>query len=197
MNTEPELPPVEAPAPVTPEDMAAKAHAFVQGQWDSIADNARAIIAKRKGLFSDPSVQPTLDELRAAVPLEGDTLKYKVIARGRLGTLAFPKQTGRRRPHMTKHAQHVKSESLRVFRHLFTNHVHTLEILARKAGEPFNGVPADDLPKLGARAAVLAAKAVKNTRAERRRRARNQQKLSRRINAGVVAGNINVGRYIG
>jgi hypothetical protein len=142
-------------------------------------------------------VEPTVEELRAAVELPGDTMHYIKLATNRHGLPSWPKaQRGRKRPHMAKHAQAIKSTSLAIFRGLFTKHITELEAKAKAAGEVFNGVPNDDLPKLGAKASVLGAKQIQKKLAAARRQARNRQKLSRRINRGVVPGNTNVLAYI-
>lgn len=189
--------PENAPPPQpTPEQMAIRAHEMHQEQWDGVVDAERVRIARQRGLFTDPSVQPTVAELRAAVPLPGDTFKYIKLAKNRHGLPSWPKPKGRQNPRMTKGQMAVKSASLVIFRRLFSTHVTKIEAIAREKGIEFHGVPTEDLAPLGVRATKLGLQQVKAEHKYFRRRERNRKKLSRRINAGALPGNTNVLAYI-
>ena len=204
-----EVSPVVAPnvppaVQMNPEELAAKYQEFQNNQWNQAGDAERARIAKERGLLNDPSVTLSPVELRELIPLEGDTMRYAKgkdglprIATTRHGMLCWPKPKGRKKPHMTKHAMAIKSRAISTFRGLFASHAANLEQAAKAAGEPFNGVPTADLSKLAARASILATGYNKRDAKAARITRRNMQKLSRRINAGVVNGNTNVVRYIG
>ena len=203
-----EVSPVVAPnvppaVEMNPEELAAKYQEFQTNQWNQVGDGERMRLAKERGLL-DPSVTLSPVELRELIPLEGDTMHYAKgkdglprIATTRHGMFCWPKPKGRKKPHMTKHAMAIKSRAISTFRGLFASHAAKLELEAHAAGEPFNGVPTADLSKLAARASILAAGYNKRDAKAARITRRNMQKLSRRINAGVVAGNTNLVRYIG
>lgn len=169
-----------------------------------IADAERMRIAKAKNLFG-PSVEPTREELRLAVPLEGDTIRYAKdkdgkprIAPGRngLGGMVSRHGHGRKKKHMTKAAQAIKSASIASFRLIFGAHRAGVAAQAAADNKEFVGVPEQDIAALGAKAAALGHRTVKLNAAAARRRARNRSKLSRKINRGVLPGNTNVRRYI-
>lgn len=197
--------PAQPPINISPAELAAKYQEFQQNQWDEQVNQIRMGIAKRKGLLSDPSVVLSPAELREAAPLEGDKIRYAKdkagnlrIATNRHGMFSWPKpQGGRKRPHMTKHAMAIKSRAISIFRGMFTTHAAELEATAKEKGEQFLGVPTENLTKIGARASILAALYNKRDAKAARITRRNMQKLSRRINAGVVNGNTNAVRYIG
>jgi hypothetical protein len=208
-----------------PAVLAAKARAHVEEQFASIADSERHRLAVARGLVNPKDGTLTKSGLKLAeahgseikdgkfadigglrnlVPLPGDTIRYAKDSKGnsriatdRHGFISFPKQRGRRKPHISAHLQTIKNRSISVFRGLFLDHAADLQAKAKAAGEVFNGVPVDDFSKLGARAAVIGAARVKAEQHLARRRARNQQKLSRKINAGILPGNTNRRAYCG
>lgn len=209
----PANPPVP-PAP-TPEEMRAKFSAFQQEEWNGIANKERARMAKERGLLAilkkpaddapqtdKDAYQKKYDSIIASIVLEGDSMRYAKDADGhprlatdRNGFMAHPKGRGRRKPHMTKHGQTVKSTALQIFSGLFHQRMSFLEFEASQKGETFNGVPQAELTKLAAKATVLATQAVKENQRAKRRRLRNESKLQRRINRGVVPGNTNRRAY--
>lgn len=194
--------PTAAPE-LSPADFVRQHIAFREQEWANVADAERTRIAKARGMFKDPSVQITLEELRAAVPLQGDTMRYAKDKAGnprmaltKHGFPAGPKGRGRQNPHMTKTAQAIKSRAIIVFRGLFNKRIAELEKAAVASGETFNGIPTADLGPLGARATMIAAGYFRRDFKAGKRAARNRKKLSRAINAGIVPGNTNVARYI-
>lgn len=205
MTENPAVPVSLPPQPqINPEQLAQQYARFQQNEWDKAVQGSRMVQARERGLSVafDPSVVLTPAELVAMVPLEGDDIRYAKDADGKprmatnkYGMFSWPKQRGRRRPHMTKHAQAVKSSAIRIFKGLFAKRIIELEAAAVQSGETFNGIPNDALPAIGARATILASKGIADNRKARRRRMRNESKLQRRINTGVIAGNVNRHAY--
>jgi hypothetical protein len=147
--------------------------------------------------FDNPSIEYSLEELKSLTPpLDRDRLNYEWLnkAKGTAGTLAFNehgllsigKGSGRRKPHMNKHQQSIKSASLRIFRELFTSRAELLQATAAEQKIEYLGIPDAMLPKLGQMAAQLAMKEVKQARRLRSRKARRVQQHSRKVNAGLL-----------
>lgn len=203
----------------TPEQLAAEARAHVAMQFVTIGDKERKRLAISRGLMDKegnisqrgillaPKLkdgQVTLEALRQMVPLPGDTMRYakdkhgkKRMATDRYGFVAFPKQSGRRKPHMSRHAHTIKNKSIAIFKTLFKLQIAEGEAAAKAKGETYNGIPTEELTKLGARAATLGNVQATAARKLHNRRARRRQQLSRRINYGIQPRNTNVQAYIG
>lgn len=202
------------PAEITPEEQIAKAQEFAYGQWNAVADAERIKIAKRRGLLpAEPGKDATEDDRKTYtakvkaiakdIALEGDTLRYAKdrdgnprIVTGRFGMPAYPKQHGRRRHRMNKAGQTLKSTAIGIFRNSYPMLIEKLEAEAKAAGLPFNGVPVEELSKLSTKSALLAKVQVRQGARDKRRRKRNEAKLQRRINAGVLPGNTNRRAYV-
>lgn len=162
---------------------------------------AGVVVADAKPKYS-ADVILTPEQARELAPLEGDSIRYAKDAGGSLrialdrhGLLAMPKGHGRKHPRMSAHKQAIKSVAIGIFGRMFTTHATKLQAAAEEKGEQFVGVPNADLPAIGARATVLAAQRVKKAMKALHRRARNEKKLARRINAGVLPGNTNRRAY--
>ncbi len=146
----------------------------------------RIQIALRKGIIeANPSVEYTLEELKALVPQPQDRWNYIKIAKTSHGLLAVPKQRGRRKKHMTKHQQDIKSTSLSIFQQLFAAKAERLKAVCKKEEIDYLGVPDSAIPELGARAAKRALTVVKDKAKRKRDKARRRQKYSRAVNAGI------------
>ena len=193
-----------------------KAAALRELEWNKVADGERMKKAKARGLVdkegnltrfaisggcwrgtvevADTEMigkEPTIAVLRLLVELPGDTMKYKVVAVDRHGLPALPKQHGRRKPHVSKKQLTIRSRTINFFRSLFVKHNANLEAAAGAEDKPFDGTPQADAAKLGLRASSLAAEQVARDARDKRRRKRNQQILSRKINYGLLPGNTN------
>ena len=162
--------------------------------------NHRLQIALRKGIIeADPSVEYTLEELKALVPQPQDRWNYDwvneekgtrgVVAKNAHGLLAVPKQRGRRKKHMTKHQQDIKSTSLSIFKQLFAAKAERLKAVCKTEEIEYLGVPDSALPELGKQAAMQALTAVKDKAKRKRDKARRRQKYSRAVNAGIFGMN--------
>lgn len=152
--------------------------------------NHRLQIALRKGIIeADPSVEYTLEELKALVPQPQDRWNYIKIAKTSQGLLAVPKQRGRRKKHMTKHQQDIKSTSLSIFKQLFAAKAERLKAVCKTEEIEYLGVPDSALPELGKQAAMQALTAVKDKAKRKRDKARRRQKYSRAVNAGIFGMN--------
>jgi hypothetical protein len=148
--------------------------------------NHRLQIALRKGIIeADPSVEYTLEELKALVPQPQDRWNYIKIAKTSQGLLAVPKQRGRRKKHMTKHQQDIKSTSLSIFKQLFAAKAERLKAVCKTEEIDYLGVPDSAIPELGARAVKRALTVVKDKAKRKRDKARRRQKYSRAVNAGI------------
>jgi len=150
----------------------------------------RIQIALRKGIITEnPSIEYTLEELKALVPLPHDRWNYIKIAKTSQGLLAVPKQRGRRKKHMTKHQQDIKSTSLSIFKQLFAAKAERLKAVCKTEEIEYLGVPDSALPELGTQAAMQALTAVKDKAKRKRDKARRRQKYSRAVNAGIFGMN--------
>lgn len=178
----------EAPKQLTREEAVAKILAQQFEAFDASDYQERFAVAKRKNLalVSDPSYIPTLDELKAAVPLKRDRFTYKKLAKNAHGLLSMPKQRGKRKPHLNKHQQSIKSAALRIYRGLLESKSETLRAVCKKEGFEYIGIPESALPALGAQAAKQALREVNELRRSKNRRARRRQQFSRGVNAGLV-----------
>ena len=143
----------------------------------------------------DPSWKPSNEELRALVPLPQDSYNYIKLATNRHGLYAFPKQKGRRKPHMNQRNQEVRSASLVIFKGLFAKEDNLMRQGAQLAGLPYAGVPEESIDKLGTKSVQLAARQVLRSRRATRRRKNRMQQASRKVNVGILAGN-QVNSYI-
>lgn len=157
-------------------------------QFDVADYNERFQIAKRKNLdlVKDPSYIPTLNELKAAVPLKRDRWTYKKLAKTAHGLLAIPRQRGKRKPHLNKRQQTIKSTALRIFRSLMEAKAETLLAICKKEGIEYIGIPESAIPSVGAEAARRALQEVNANRKAKNRRARRRQQFSRDVNAGLT-----------
>ena len=156
----------------------------------------RIQLGVRKGIITvDPSYEYTLEELKALVPLPQDRYNYDwvnedkgtrgVVAKNAHGLLAVPKQRGRRKKHMTKHQQDIKSTSLSIFQQLFTEKAERLKAVCKTEEIDYLGVPDSAFRELGKRAAMQALTVVKDKVKRKRDKARRRQKYSRAVNAGI------------
>jgi hypothetical protein len=185
----------------------AEAQALDLQMFENQADDERRRIAKKRGLFkafNGAEHNPSVEELRVAVELDGDTIRYakdakgnERIARDKHGFLARPKRTGRRNPHRSKTAHAIKNAAVSVFRTLFLQRRDELQREAAANGTKFEGVPKEELVKIGAKSAVRGHRRAEKLARVKRDRARNQQTLSRHINAGILPGNTNRLAYQG
>lgn len=190
---------------------SAQRRGYVTGEKKLTADGVAALYGKHKATVDEIV---TVEQLRKLIVLEGDTMRYtktigdrKVpvrMATGKLGFFSWPKPVSqtpfgraRKKARPNQHQQTIKNISLGIFRNLFNVRVKQLELEAQAKGEKCNGIPNEELPKIGTQATTLAIRVVKhNTRALRRRKRRTQE-LSRRINRGLTPGNVNKCAYIG
>jgi hypothetical protein len=182
----------------TPEQQRAKVVEIIAQQWTNIGDQTRLAMAKARGLLK-PEDEKDADKVKSVIGtivLEGDRMRYAVdkdglprMATSRFGFLSFPKPKGRKKRHLTKTEQAIKSASLRIFRRLFEECAIHMERELTAKGEQYFGLPEDMLRQLGARAARLGALEVATHNRVARRHVQRQQKLSRGINRGLIAGN--------
>jgi hypothetical protein len=193
------LPTTEQPTPTKAEVVAQ----ILKQQFEQFdkADHAQRLQRGiRKGILADnPSIEYSLAELKVLVPLERDRLNYDwvnkdkgthgVLALNKHGLLSIGKPKGKIKPHMNLHQQAVKSVSLRIFRELFTSRAEMLQATAKAEKLEYLGIPDAMLPKLGKMAAQLAIKEVKAQRRGKRSIRNRMQKASRKVNAGLLAGN--------
>jgi hypothetical protein len=210
------------PQPMTREQAVAAILARQLSSFDESDHAERLAIAKRKStcghagnnplfgmVFDNPSITYTLEELKAMVPLERDRLNYDwkraeddpkktcgKLAKNMYGLLAIPRPKGSRKPHMNKHQQAIKSESLRIFRRLFAEAAEKLQAVCKGENIEYLGVPDASIPALGAKAAKLALQAVADKRRAKARRARRRQDHSRRVNAGLITISTSEKRYV-
>jgi hypothetical protein len=193
----PEIQPTtEQPKPPSPGELFKRAFLLRELFFKNNQATERKAIAKRRGLFSHLSVEPTQPELEAAVRLPEDDIRLVRVALDSHGLPALPKAHGRRKPRMTKAHQRVKSYAIQAFRPLFAARIAELKAAAEAKGEQFVGIPQDEIPKIGARAAMVGLRQAKAKFKNVKRLARNRSKLSRKINAGILPGNTNVHNYI-
>ena len=202
------LPTVAAPAP-TKEEVVAQILKQQEAAFDRADLAERLQKAKRLSTcghignnplfgmeFDNPSIERTLEEMKALIPLERDRLNYNwenkdngthgVLAKNKHGLLSVGKQHGRLKPHMNLRQQAIKSASLRIFRELFQSRAELLQATAAAQKIEYLGIPDAMLPKLGKIAAQLAIKEVKAARKLKALRARRVQQHSRKVNAGLL-----------
>lgn len=184
----------------TPEEMKAKVAAIRAEYFTAAGDQIR--LAKAKGLL-DPSVELKPEELRALVPLEGDTMRYAVYPEGhpqagepRLaldshGMISYPKPHGRKKKHMTKRDQAIKSAYLRISKDLFTIEAGKRVVAAQAEGTEFVGLSQDEMTAIAAKAARLATIEVLKVRKFQRTVRNRIEQLSRGVNAGLLPGGLN------
>lgn len=146
--------------------------------------------------FDNPSIEYSLDELKALLPLDRDRLNYNwknekketggCLAVNRHGLYSIPKSRGRRRPHLNLRQQAIKSESLRVFRQLFTEVSQKLQATCKEQEIEYIGIPDAMLPELRVKAARIAIRTVTVRCRLKARAARRRQDHSRKVNAGLL-----------
>jgi hypothetical protein len=190
----------------TPAEMKAKVSAIREQYFLAAGDGIRQAKAAAKGLL-DPSIELSPEELRALIPLEGDTMRYAVYPKGhpqagepRLA-LRFtrddfiPKPHGRKNKHMSKRNQAIKSAYLRISKDLFTIAAGKKIKAAEADGTEFVGLSQDDMTKIAAKAARLGTIEVIKTRRFQRNVRNRVQQLSRGINAGLLPGGVNARNF--
>src|SRR5271165_5228507 len=99
-------PEVEAPKPQTREEAIAKVVEQQMKQFDAGDRNERLQKLMRSGKYN-PSVEYTDAELKVLAPLKRDRWNYIKLATNSHGLLSMPKQSGRRKKHLTKRAQEI------------------------------------------------------------------------------------------
>ena len=144
----------------------------------------RLAIAQRRNLIA-PSVELTLAELKELVPLKRDRWTYIKLAKNSHGLLSVPKPKGKRKPHMSKHQQEIKSTTLQIFKQLFAEKAERLKAVCSKEEIEYMGVPDSAVPELGARAAKMAITELRERKHRKRIKARRRQQFSRKVNAGI------------
>ncbi len=188
-------PDVEAPKPQTREEALAKVVEQQLKAFDAGDRNERLQKLMRSGKYN-PSIEYTDAELKVLVPLKRDRWSYVKLAKSSQGLLSFPKQHGRRKRHMTKRGQEIKSASLAIFKQLFEERSERLMAVCKRESIEYIGVPDSAIPELGARAAKQAVVLVNDRRRAKRDRARRRQPHSRLVNAGVITVSTSEKRFV-
>ncbi len=178
-------PDVSTPKPLTREEAVAKAVEQQLKNFDAADRNERLQRLMRAGKYN-PSVEYTDAELKVLVPLKRDRWNYIKLAKNSHGLLSFPKTRGRRKPHMTKRGQEIKSASLAIFKQLFEERAERLMAVCKRESIEYIGVPDSAIPELGARAAKQAIVVVNDKRRAKAQKARRRQEHSRKVNAGII-----------
>lgn len=180
--------PEEPKKPLNHEEAVAKVRKQQEDAFDQSDYAERFAIAKRKGLklVEDPSIVPTLDELKAAVTLKRDRMHYLKLAVNHLGLYSVPRKQGRRKPHMTQRAQSIKSTALRIFKQLMDEKAERLKAVCAKEGFEYLGIPDSAVPELAKRAGMLATKEYFEKKHRKTQKALRRQKFSRAVNAGTT-----------
>jgi hypothetical protein len=144
----------------------------------------RLTIARRRNKVH-PSVELTLAELKELIPLKRDRWTYIKLAKNSHGLLSAPKVKGKRKPHMSKHQQEIKSTTLQIFKQLFAEKAERLQAVCKTEQIEYMGVPDSAVPELGARAAKLALAELRERKHRKHQKARRRQQFSRAVNAGI------------
>lgn len=188
-------PDVEAPKPPTREEAIAKVVEQQLKNHNAADRNERLQKLMRSGKYN-PSIEYTDEELKALVPLKRDRWNYIKLAKNSHGLLSFPKQHGRRKKHMTKRGQEIKSMSLQIFKGLFEERAERLKAVCKKENIEYIGVPDSAIPELGARAAKQAMQQVNEKRRRKAQKARRRQEHSRKVNAGIITVGTSEKRFV-
>jgi hypothetical protein len=125
--------------------------------------------------------------------LPGDTERgtYSALALDAYGQLSLGRNHGRhKKTHYNKRMLTMKSYTLLVFERELPKYM-------KHHGLTFDKLTADDFGKVGARAALIAAKEVKAHKLADRQARRARQKNARRIGFGLVPCNRNLGTFAG
>ena len=147
--------------------------------------------------YYNPSIEYSLDELKALIPLDEDRLNYSfqptkeggtggVLAENRHGLYAVPASHGRRKPHMTHRQQAVKSAAIRIFRKLIEATGTTLRATCKEQEIEYLGIPDATIPELGQKATRIAVREVTAQRKAYSRNNRRRQEHSRKVNRGLL-----------
>ncbi len=212
--------PQQPPAP-THEEMVATVRAAQERDFDKNDRAERLKILIRKStcghagnnpLFGayNPSLEYSLEELKALVPLERDRLNYgwqklneagEVITEGcysvnKHGLYSVPRPHGRLHPRMNHRQQAIKSAAIRVFRKLVEATGASLRATCKEEQIEYLGLPDAMIPELGAKAMRIAVREVTASRKFYTRNKRRQQEFARRTNAGLEQKSASATRYI-
>jgi hypothetical protein len=157
-------------------------------------------------VFDNPSIEYSLDELKALVPLERDRLNYNwvnekketsgCLAVNRHGLYSVPKGHGRRKPHMNLRQQAIKSEALRLFKQLMEQAAETLKATCKTEEIEYLGVPESTMQELAQKATRLALRNVMGRRKAKSRADRRRKEHSRKVNAGLLTISTSETRYV-
>jgi hypothetical protein len=187
------------------EDFDRRDHAERLAALKRISENGQPWNNPLFGAF-DPSVEYTLAELKAMVPLERDRLNYEwknedkgtqgVFAKNKYGLYSIPKGHGRIKPHMNLRRQAVKAAALRIFETLFAEAAQRLEATCKEEKIEYLGIPDAMIPELGEKAARIAIREVAAQRKATARSKRRRQEFSRRVNAGLITISASEKRYV-
>ena len=183
-----QAPTEEHKTPLTHESAVAKIRKQQEEAFDKADYAERFAVATRKGLklVQDPSIVPTLDELKAAVTLKRDRMRFIKLAVNHFGLYSVPKKQGRRKPHMSHRQQSIKSAALRIFKSLMDGKAERLKAVCAKEGFDYIGIPDSAVPELAKRAGLQATKEHFEAQQRKRQKACRRQKFSRAVNAGIT-----------
>lgn len=175
--------------------------------WDAVITGYREVLIKARAKatgqspVTDPIPGVTMDlgtdkygnisvpKLRGRYAIDEKT-KEPRYALDRFVRLSLGKRHGRLRPHWNKARLALKSLSIETFRAEYQAHEDHLRMAATTVGQEFAGVPQDQLVKLAAHATKTAVREFRRRRFAARAARRTRQSVARRINFGIIPGNV-------
>jgi hypothetical protein len=144
----------------------------IHAHWNDLVMH---VIRKSKGLKAEDTVE---------LP-EGETGHYVKYALDRFGRLSTGKGHGRRKPRLKPH----QAAGNRLMGALFVNYLSTIFAANQMMSPAPQGLTMEQQKKAQAYAQAKAEEIMSAPAKLKAKAARKRQKLARRINAGVIAGN--------
>jgi hypothetical protein len=120
--------------------------------------------------------------------LRGKYVRYAFDRYGRLSTGAPGR--GRLRPHWNKTKLMIKDLGIELFRQGFTAYSDEMRAEDAKDGKPFQGITPEEFAPIAANAVKDAPRLFKKLRRAERKARRARQHVARRINFGLIPGNV-------
>lgn len=115
--------------------------------------------------------------------------RYVAFAFDKYGRLSTGKGKGRLKPHWNQRKLGIKSLAIDIFRTEYAAYEKQMRLEDEKDGKEFQGISPEEFAPIAARSMKLGGREFKRRRKAERHARRERQRVSARINFGLIPGN--------